>query len=137
MENSITRNEQFIMKLLEKTQKGHIKWERIDEKSINISREENIIGNCFRCSIQNNHLIIYQYEHQVARISTSNIYYNSTSDSPTIWVPVTKLSIIEKTAKFPDWSVTSDKIRIVENLYRIIIDSVINIDSFIDNFINQ
>ena len=62
MENSTTRNELFIMKLLTQTQEGNITWSKVNESDIRITKIHNIIGKSFQCTIGNKDVIIYKYE---------------------------------------------------------------------------
>ena len=127
MENSTTRNELFIMKLLTQTQEGNITWSKVNESDIRITKIHNIIGKSFQCTIGNKDIIIYKYEYRAP------IYAAFTEG----WATAIGLNIFNQLDRFPDWSTNSIETKVLTNLYSIVISLTNNIDTFIDDFIKE
>ncbi|WP_455968264.1 hypothetical protein [Butyricimonas virosa] len=126
MENSATRNELFIMKLLTQTQEGIITWSKLNENDIRISKIHNISGKSFICTIKNKDIIIYKYEFK----SEIFITYKD-------WTTAIGLKIFNQLDRFPDWSTNSIETKVLTNLYNIVTNLTNNIDTFIDDFIKK
>lgn len=127
MENSVTRNELFIMKLLTQTQEGNITWSKVNESDKRITKIHNIIGKSFQCTIGNKDIIIYKYEYRAP------IYAAFTEG----WATAIGLNIFNQLDQFPDWSINSAATSVLTNLYNIVTDLTSNINEFIDNFIKE